>query len=500
MIWLSRLFAVLIGILFLLLLPIALIAFRVDETLFEPDFYIEELRKADFYNFLYNDALPALVEENLEQTDELPFQVLLTTDELVSSIQRVVPLEWIQEQMERVIEQGVPYLTGREDHFQITVPLSGRAETALEVIREILHKSDTYDLLFDEVISPQIEGALGQFAELPLGITITNDEVIAALRQIVPPEWVQEQVDNLINEVGPYVVGEKDSFQIVVPLRERVDVALRLIEETADRKLDEVFIGLPECTPTDLLRLVEAGLTTQLPQCRPPGIGLEDIKGLLDLNLGDEVRRAIGDQLPDSLTYTDQDLRRNLTQAGQTESLELLDEARKVIRDGFTYTDADLQEDLREIDVDAVDILDQVRRNVNRARSNRIGAYIVLGVLLVLTGFLGARTWMGRLSWSAVWLAIASALVFAISGPVYRSLSAGRLESIFEQCARDNEGVSLIFCQKGESVAKMVTTDFLAGIEDTALRLLIIASIAVALSVILPVVARLVSPGRRGSV
>ena len=49
-------------------------------------------------------------------------------------------------------------------------------------------------------------------------MTIAGDEVMGALRQAAPPSWVQEHAENLIDHVGPYMVGTSDDFSIEIDL------------------------------------------------------------------------------------------------------------------------------------------------------------------------------------------------------------------------------------------------------------------------------------------
>ena len=63
MIWIRRFFALLLGVLFVPLLLVTLLVLRVNDTFLSADFYVAQLRKADLFNFLYDDMLPASVEE-----------------------------------------------------------------------------------------------------------------------------------------------------------------------------------------------------------------------------------------------------------------------------------------------------------------------------------------------------------------------------------------------------------------------------------------------------
>ena len=225
-IWVRRFIALWLILVFVFLFFVSLVAFRISDTLLEASFYKDQLRKADAYNFVFSNFIATAVDENIEQLQDLPFGVTLTSGEIVSSVQRVVPPEWIQRQVEQAIDEVIPYATGKTDSFTITVLLKDRVEVALEVVNDILRDADTYNVVFDDVVSPIVRESVGPTVELPYGIVLTDDEIVTSLRDVLPLEWVQERVDELIDEVGPYLTGEADSFAITVPLEDRVRVAV----------------------------------------------------------------------------------------------------------------------------------------------------------------------------------------------------------------------------------------------------------------------------------
>ena len=152
------------------------------------------LRKADAYNLLYDE--------------------LVTPDRLVSAIRVVAPPDWVQAQVEHVLDEVTPYLVGERDTFEISVNLSDeRVRTALEEIKKLLREVDAYELLYPEVVEPAVLDNLDDAVELQYGIIVTPEEVVSALRRVAPVEWVQEQVETLIDDAGLYLAGRADSFQ-----------------------------------------------------------------------------------------------------------------------------------------------------------------------------------------------------------------------------------------------------------------------------------------------
>jgi hypothetical protein len=499
MLILRRLVAVLLALALLLLLLPVLIAFRVDATLPQADFYVEELRKADIYAFADEEVLPAAVHEAMKDWEQ-PLGMQLQEADVVEAVRRVIPRDWLQAQVESSITQVVPYLVGAEDTFRITVSLQERAEEALEVGREQGREqaAHIYSYLFATEIPEAVDLRLAREGELPFGFTITGAELSAKLQRVVPVDWLQERLDEAIGEVGPYVIGREETFQVAVPLDERAAAAVGVVKELlleadlqslifdgviapeVERGLGsslDLSFGLPgfpafsvtvtsdeivqvvkevateEWLDAQVDRIIDAAMPYVLGQQEEfqVTISLEDRKeaildavaGLVATKIGGvpggfvgavfslvpaQVAESIGVPLPDTIVFTEADLRRAMS----PDSLELLDEARSVIREGWIYTEANLRRDLADnpdnldtldrvretlsqgwsytqVDLrrdlagnpDNLGTLDEVRENVDRAQGLRWLLLLVLGLLLAGIGLLGGRNWsdtsgMGR--------------------------------------------------------------------------------------------------------
>ena len=618
MIRVRRLLTLPLGLLFLVLLILTLVVFRVGETFLEPGFYKEQLAKADLYNFLLDELPRSGIEEMREKeptffSDDLEENAVVTlalsTDEIVSSLQTALPPEWLQAQVEQVIDQAGGYITGEQDSFEITIEAAERVKATKEQVEALIHQAQIYDLLFDEIVSPQVdealvednlplgiiltreeivsavqrvvpeewveeqavlaldeftaymvgergsfeirvdlaqradvaltevkellkrvdfgellfdqvldpflEGNLTQLTELPFGIAITQEEIKSALREVAPPEWVEEQVLGVIDEVGPYLIGSTDSFQVVISLDERREVALQAIGDLVDAKLHELIQGLPQCDTGQLAFADGIPSFNALPACYPPDFDLEELVDSLDIDITGGVEDMIGNQLLKPVTYTQADLRKALSGSGGTRALEIVDNIREVISqgwtyndvdlrgdlaesqgedaigtlddvrnalsEGFTYSDADLREDLADVeDGVTLDNLDEFRDQLGRARSLRYLVYVLWALLLVAIGVLGGRHWWSKVAWAATVLAVSSAIVFIASVPVYNSVGGSLIEELRTEQLQDLEGTQLLAAEKGFDVAQTIVDDFLSGIATASLTLLIMAVVILA--------------------
>ncbi len=111
MIWLRRATAVLLAVVFIILSVLVMVAFRVNGTVGNPDFYAEQLHQADVYHFIYDDVLPAALEEFGMGEDAEGVGAIISPfkPHLVDVVRQTVPPEWLQSQVEHAVNEVVPY-------------------------------------------------------------------------------------------------------------------------------------------------------------------------------------------------------------------------------------------------------------------------------------------------------------------------------------------------------------------------------------------------------
>ena len=254
MIWVRRILTVPAGIVFFLFLLLTLLVLQINSTFLDPDYYPEQLREANVYEFIFNELLASAIDEERERErreqspggsgqdvqDTPLLSSGLSTEQIVSSVNRALPPDWVQGLVERNFDEVGQYLTGERDEFTITVRADEQATTAVEELKSLMRQADAFNLLFDQEVVPRIEDSIQ--GKLPFGIEITNERLVEAVRRVAPPEWVQEQVEMVLDEITPYMVGERDTFLIDIQLEEdRIDIALdeveRLMSETDSGRL-----------------------------------------------------------------------------------------------------------------------------------------------------------------------------------------------------------------------------------------------------------------------
>ena len=107
MIWIRRTIALPLVLVFIILFILFLAVFRINATVGNPDFYIDQLRQADVYNFIYEEALPVALEEVESGGDnaEAGINISHLKPHIIDFIQQSIPPDWLQLQVENTISK-----------------------------------------------------------------------------------------------------------------------------------------------------------------------------------------------------------------------------------------------------------------------------------------------------------------------------------------------------------------------------------------------------------
>ena len=229
-----RALAIVLALLLAPVLTLALLTSQTCGTILSSDFYKEQLRSADIYNFLYDELLPAAVEEQLDGGDGLPSAFNLDADAVVTSFRDALPPEWLQGQVEGAVDSLGPYLLGQFDSFTLTISLVDRAEAAEAAIIALVDHVDLHQWLIEEEAPDVVQEWLdGQ--ELPLGIQLTPDEALESLERVVTPSLVQSQQTRASRALAAYLTGRSDSFSFTFNFSERASALEEELTAILDR-------------------------------------------------------------------------------------------------------------------------------------------------------------------------------------------------------------------------------------------------------------------------
>ena len=243
---------------------------RADVLLAELRALLEE---ADAYAVLHERVLVPRIEEAAADwaRERLPFGVEVSDERIAAAARAVLPPEWARSQGQRIFDQATPYLNGESDKLAVNVQLSDRVDVATAEVKDIVAESPAYDLVYDEVIAPEIAERLGDTIEgLPFGAAVSSNEVIDALRDAAPPSWVRAQAERLIDEASPYVAGQADAFQVDISLVENKRPAHGVLTRLVEKKIQAQIDQLPICRTAEEARSALGGGFGRLPSCVPP--------------------------------------------------------------------------------------------------------------------------------------------------------------------------------------------------------------------------------------
>jgi len=590
MIWVRRISAVILVFILVSFFTFALFATQVNDSFANPGFYKDQMRKADVYNFIYDEALPAALDEIDEDDDpDNPIEIPPIKDDVIAAVRKILPPEWLQEQFEMVVDLAIPYFVNNEDefsftlvlrdrveaaaevliedivegdafdsvyddgmsylagelyanldelpysltlseeriesslklavskewmssvavdmideitpyltrsseHFSVTVQLRDRVDAAADVIVDVFSGQETYDYLLDEMITPTIEVSLGLFVDLPFGITLSRDEISSAIQDVLPLSWIQERLEEVVYDTATYVKGESDSIEVSIDLADRKAIALDVLTELADTKLESLFLSLQACSLEEFLQVITTLPVNTLPGCRPAGMSYQTAKGYLNIDIAGTIDQIILNEIPDQWIYTDDDLRHSLGEDNE----DFLDDVREWVSDGWAFTDVDITDELdsddeesledvrewiaggytvdeadlrEEIEEEDLESFDDARRWVDIGRNFVWILWLLPLALLIPVGFLGGRNWRSRLMWSLASLFIISLVICIAVSVTYSTAVDPAVDDAFD--LSEYEGVELVMAEKGNEIAVNIAGCFASGIRGKTIFMMI---------------------------
>ena len=407
---------------FILLLIMLLLFTQVYDTALSAGSYNHQMRKADIYNFVYDELLPLALdeaEEEMEKDDSSDFTVDISAikDDIVSAAREMLPPEWLQEKVELATNTIIPYFVGKTDEFTYTLEpsdLQQRIDTAVQVIKDDILRGNIFTSVYDDGMSYLADELLENLDEMPYSITLTKEDIESSLRTVGSKEWIISQAEAAIDSIKPYITGESDEFTITIHLKDRVDAAADAVlnlfsrEETYNYLLEEMVTPTIEANLGAIVNLpfgitlsreeIDSAIKEVLPETWVQAQLTELINGIVayvkeendsievTLDLADRKAYALValtdsayQKLPDPFK-TPQNYQEveevvesailakipdqwvytddDLRQSIGEDNGDFLDEARDWVSEGWTFTEVDL---LDEMDDDSEETLEDVR-------------------------------------------------------------------------------------------------------------------------------------------
>lgn len=460
------------------------------------------------YDFVFDQMLTPAIAGAID--GELPLGLEVSGDQVITSVRRVLPEEWVNPQIESAVREVIPYLIGREDGFEIIVPLDGRMAMALQEVKVLLRDADAYEKLYKSLVEPLVTKGVGDAVALPYGVLFTREEIAAAMRDVAPPTWVQEQAEQIIDDSTPYLTGQSDTFFTEISLVDNKRRALVVVEATAILKLEDLIEALPKCSASRTLEeLIAGGLSGTL-DCVP---ALTPTRQIADF-FGSEVARAIEpniiNAIPDTIKFTEKDLLETLRIAGSSEDVNMIHNVRASVGRGWRYSETDLQEDIQQyvtgpgdgvaglgsferfrssladgwtysdadlrqseslqLSPEEFDQFDRVRNIFRQIKRYRYLLLLPILITLVEIGFLGGRSWSIRFAWASGALLVVSVLTLLIVAllfgvfiePLLQQLREGMLAVLL--AGGDFPATKQLVANKLAEIIDIVSDDMVSGI------------------------------------
>jgi hypothetical protein len=284
MIWLRRIWTIPLIVIFVGLLITLLLVSQLNDTIGKPEFYKDQIRQADLYNFVYDEALPAGLDElETGAFSDVPIDMSAIKDDIVSVASKILPPDWLQALVETAIDRIIPYFLGDTDSFTYTIMLRDRIEIAASVIKDDIIRGDAFTEIYGDALSYLADEVLDNMDRMPYAIALSKEEVEASLKKLFPEDWLALQAEAAIDSIKPYLTGDSNHFTITVDIADRVDAVADAVNDLLDRQETYDYLLDELITPT-----VEANIG--------PAVDLP-----YDISLSqEEIASAIEETLPHS--------------------------------------------------------------------------------------------------------------------------------------------------------------------------------------------------------
>jgi hypothetical protein len=482
MIWLRRVLAIPLIIIFVLTFTLVLLLTHLSGTVGSAGFYNGQMRKAHVYTWVYDNLTPAVLDETgVESPTDFPIDTPQLRTDIIGVARQTFPPEWLQGTFENATRKIVPYVMGDKNSFTITIDVQSRIGPMADGIKGVVdnHTLEIYDYVTDELIAPAVTESLGSSSTLPYGISLTDEEIKDFVADAMPQDWAIAQFGSMIDSVAAYLKGDINNLSLNIGLADVKARAATSLTTLADQKLMTAFNGLPTCTESEFLIEVDGLSPNTLPDCRPSTYSYADFKLALQDKLGMTIAEAVDqnvvDLIPNSYQFNDAQLREALGE----DMTESLDNAREfIVVDQGRITDQDLRKSNDSepgSNGTEEDDFDNVRPVIHAVRTWLWAMWLIPILLLVAIGFLCGRNWKSRLLWPLGVLFVTS-LILVTGVAVARTFVPDRIVE------RDSDATAsgIVLADKVDEIAHNAINAVVWGLEVKLILIIVLSGLAIA--------------------
>ena len=265
----------------------------------------KDIVSTDNFTVVYDAAISFVANTTYQKLSEKTSDPRLSKTAIEAILHMAISDEWVRYKIAESIDEITPYMVGDSEHFAIRVTAEELVLQAVANILGLITSPDTYKYLSEELLRPAIKDSLGDTVDFPFGVSLTVEEIVSAIEEVIPDSWTKEQLENIRSTITDYVMGASDDTSVTINMKAWINDALDTLKVLLDEKLQERFNSLPEYSMEEFLQEIESLPPNTLPDHRPSGKSYEDVIGMLDIDIGSLIHKLIIDKIPDEWTLPD---------------------------------------------------------------------------------------------------------------------------------------------------------------------------------------------------
>jgi hypothetical protein len=488
MIWLRRILAIPLIILFVLTFVLGIVLCHLSGTVGSAGFYNGQMHKAHVYDWIHESLLPAVLDEAaLESPSDFPIDTPELREDILTVAAAAFPPEWLEETFEGATKQIVPYVVGDKKSFTITIDVQSRIDPMAEGINGVVndHAAEIYDYVTKDLIVPAATEQLALGADLPYGVALTDEEISNFVASAMPQEWAISQFKSMIDSLAAYLKGDVDNLNLSIGLADVKSRATTAINELTEDKLIDLFEDIDSTCTSEAAFLAALDPDTR-PSCKPAGYTYAQFKQALEadpdmgMTFAQRVKQDVIDLIPNSYSFDQGQLEEAL---GEDLADTLVDARKFIAVDQGRVMDQDLREWMEDSDNDQTDSngagqedFDNARHTIHTIKTWIWAFWLVSILLLVGIGFLCGRNWKSRLLWPLCVLFVTS-LLFVIVVAVARAVS---IPETIVKASKDATHVEIVVAEKADEIVHNAINGAIWGLEFKLILFIVLSGLAIA--------------------
>ena len=373
-----------------------------------------------------------------------------------------------------------------------------------DLYTETLAGEDTYTRIYDEVL---VDEQLKETTADLLGDiqVVSHEDIVQLLRKIIPPEYVQSQVEGTIQNAIDYLNEETDTLELFIELAPPLSNAKVVLFEYIDGRIDDLELedlGRPECTSNRITELAvrfearwkelaKGAVPTSVPSlesldegCRSAIFNLAYPRLLQDNSLDNRTRQGLSEsRAAIEREFIAGNTHGMLKQAVRPLATPLIDDAMDEVRERLddrvrldiigriAQWNTDLTE--KELREDIDDARTWVSRGEKFGKAVTLGLVVIVTFIMVMVQF---PSLTNGLRWPGLTLILVGGFYF-ILGKVLESQVPDRLAEVLERGAEEVPNVPPSVTILGTDLLISFGKSITGGFATPSLALIIVGAV-----------------------